>query len=76
MVYRRCSLLILGLVLSVGLALAHHSELAEFDPSDPVTVTAGTVATIDALCRIDTLDEMDYYRHGGILHYVLRKLAS
>ena len=28
------------------------------------------------LCRIDTLDEVDYYRHGGILHYVLRQLAS
>ncbi len=46
MVYRRCSLLILGLVLSVGLALAHHSELAEFDPTDPVTVT-GTLAKVE-----------------------------
>ena len=25
-------------------------------------------------CRIDTLDEVDYFRHGGILHYVLRSL--
>jgi aconitate hydratase len=25
------------------------------------------------LCRIDTLDEVDYFRHGGILHYVLRQ---
>jgi aconitate hydratase len=36
----------------------------------------GTTATIDAVCRIDTLDEMDYYRHGGILHYVLRNLLK
>ena len=28
------------------------------------------------LCRIDTLDEVDYYRHGGILHYVLRQLLA
>ena len=34
----------------------------------------GTVETIDVLLRIDTLDEVDYYRNGGILHYVLRNL--
>ena len=28
------------------------------------------------LCRIDTLDEIDYYRNGGILHYVLRNIAK
>ena len=27
------------------------------------------------ICRIDTLDELDYYRNGGILHYVLREMA-
>jgi aconitate hydratase len=26
------------------------------------------------LCRVDTLDEVDYYRHGGILPCVLRSL--
>ena len=36
----------------------------------------GSEETIQLLCRIDTLDEVDYYRHGGILHYVLRQLAS
>ena len=29
---------------------------------------------IDALCRIDTANELEYYRHGGILHYVLRSM--
>ncbi|MCG7601661.1 aconitate hydratase AcnA [Halomonas sp. McH1-25] len=29
---------------------------------------------IDATCRIDTANEMEYYRHGGILHYVLRSM--
>ncbi len=36
----------------------------------------GSEETIKLLCRIDTLDEVDYYRHGGILHYVLRQLAG
>jgi aconitate hydratase len=36
----------------------------------------GQTETINAVCRIDTLDEMDYYRHGGILHYVLRNLLK
>ena len=36
----------------------------------------GSTKTIDLLCRIDTANEVDYYRHGGILHYVLRNLSS
>ena len=28
------------------------------------------------MCRIDTPNELDYYRHGGILPYVLRQLAK
>jgi aconitate hydratase len=40
-----------------------------------VTVTADD-KTFKAIVRIDTPKEWDYYRHGGILHYVLRQLAS
>ncbi|MBI1392699.1 MAG: aconitate hydratase AcnA [Alphaproteobacteria bacterium] len=36
----------------------------------------GTTTDIKVLARIDTADELDYYRHGGILHYVIRKLAA
>ena len=36
----------------------------------------GAVTRVPLLCRIDTLDELEYYRNGGILHYVLRKLAA
>jgi aconitate hydratase len=36
----------------------------------------GAAQQIPLLCRIDTLDELEYYRNGGILHYVLRKLAA
>ena len=28
------------------------------------------------ICRIDTLDELEYFRHGGILQYVLRSLLK
>jgi len=36
----------------------------------------GTAEEIPLLCRIDTADEVEYYRHGGILHYVLRDLLK
>ncbi len=36
----------------------------------------GSSEDIKVLCRIDTLDEVEYYRNGGILHYVLRKLNA
>ncbi len=35
-----------------------------------------TFAELDLLCRIDTENELNYYRHGGILHYVLRHIAK
>ncbi len=36
----------------------------------------GARRQVPLLCRIDTLDELEYYRNGGILHYVLRRLAA
>ncbi len=36
----------------------------------------GTTETIQVLCRIDTLDELEYYRHGGILQDVLRHMMK
>jgi aconitate hydratase len=36
----------------------------------------GQLKRVPLLCRIDTLDELDYFRNGGILHYVLRQLAA
>ncbi|WP_125461867.1 MULTISPECIES: aconitate hydratase AcnA [Rhodomicrobium] len=36
----------------------------------------GSQREVPLFCRIDTLDEMSYFRNGGILHYVLRGLAS
>ena len=39
-----------------------------------ITRTDGSTEEIELLCRIDTADEVEYYRHGGILQYVLRNL--
>ncbi len=36
----------------------------------------GSRKDVSLLCRIDTLDELEYYRNGGILQYVLRNLAA
>ncbi len=41
-----------------------------------ITRADGSVEEIALVCRIDTLDEVEYFRHGGILQYVLRKLAQ
>jgi aconitate hydratase len=41
-----------------------------------VTYADGTVKNVPILCRIDTVDELDYFRNGGILQYVLRDLAA
>ena len=54
--------------------------LAELSPGQDVEVDVqhadGRTATFTAQCRIDTANEMEYYRNGGILQYVLRKLAA
>ena len=41
-----------------------------------VTFADGSVKNVPILCRIDTLDELDYFKNGGILQYVLRDLAA
>lgn len=41
-----------------------------------VTYPDGKKRDITLMCRIDTADEVDYYRNGGILHYVLRSIAK
>ncbi len=41
-----------------------------------VTRADGSNFTFQTLCRIDTANEVEYFNNGGILHYVLRKLAA
>ncbi len=41
-----------------------------------ITGADGNASTIEVLCRIDTEEELGYYRNGGILPFVLRNLAA
>ncbi len=41
-----------------------------------ITRTDGSTEDVALHCRIDTLDEVDYYLHGGILQYVLRNMMK
>ncbi|PKP96627.1 MAG: aconitate hydratase AcnA [Alphaproteobacteria bacterium HGW-Alphaproteobacteria-13] len=54
--------------------------VADIKPRQTVTVEVtrpdGSTFSFDTLCRIDTANEVEYYMNGGILHYVLRKLAA
>jgi len=47
-------------------------------PSDKVTLEikyiSGDIKKIETLCRIDTKNELEYYKNGGILQYVLRNM--
>ncbi|MFM9269298.1 aconitate hydratase AcnA [Halomonas elongata] len=55
------------------------SGLSELTPAGKVEVTITSPKgekRIEALCRIDTANELEYYLHGGILHYVLRKMIG
>jgi aconitate hydratase len=41
-----------------------------------ITREDGSQERIEVLCRIDTLNEVEYFKAGGILHYVLRQLIA
>ena len=41
-----------------------------------ITFADGSQKVVPLLCRIDTLDELDYFKNGGILQYVLRALVA
>ncbi|KRE06590.1 aconitate hydratase [Bosea sp. Root670] len=55
-----------------GLANVKPRQMMEAE----ITYADGSVKKVPILCRIDTLDEIDYYKNAGILHYVLRGLAA
>jgi aconitate hydratase len=58
-------------VAGVGPNLLPQQEL-----SLKITRAGGKTETIPVICRIDTPIEVDYYRHGGILPFVLRQLLG
>ena len=54
-----------GATLQPGMSLTLH-----------ITRENGQQEDVDVLCRIDTLNEVEYFKAGGILHYVLRQLIA
>lgn len=60
------------LVTIKGLANVKPRQMMEAE----ITYADGSMKKVPILCRIDTLDEIDYFRNAGILHYVLRGLAA
>ncbi|MDB5669017.1 MAG: acnA [Alphaproteobacteria bacterium] len=54
--------------------------VADLQPRQEITVQVtradGSASSFPARVRIDTANELEYFRHGGILHYVLRTLAA
>lgn len=71
---------------SLGLTGEEVFDILDLDaaskPGGQLKVTAtsadngGATRTFEVAVRIDTPQESEYYRHGGILHYVLRQLAA
>jgi len=41
-----------------------------------ITSADGAPQEVPLTCRIDTLDELEYFRNGGILHYALQQLVA
>ena len=64
--------------LSAATLAAFPLHGKEIDPSDIVKLEikyqSGDIRTIKTLCRIDTKNELEYYKNGGILQYVLRNM--
>ncbi|WP_018833073.1 aconitate hydratase [Salinispora tropica] len=66
----------LGLSGVESFAIAGVTALNEGDTPRTVRVTTDTGVEFDAVVRIDTPGEADYFRHGGILQYVLRRMIG
>ncbi|WP_404415667.1 aconitate hydratase AcnA [Vreelandella aquamarina] len=66
----------LGLTGDEEISIAGLSDLSPGGSVKVIIKNAEGERSVDAKCRIDTLNELAYYRHGGILHYVLRKMIG
>ncbi|WP_425828449.1 aconitate hydratase AcnA [Streptomyces fractus] len=66
----------LGLTGEESFSISGVTELNNGTTPSTVKVTTDTGVEFDAVVRIDTPGEADYYRNGGILQYVLRSLIS
>ena len=63
----------------IGSELISIKEIEKgISPSDKLILeikyASGEIKKIETLCRIDTKNELEYYKNGGILQYVLRNM--
>ena len=67
-------------IAMTGAETVSIAGLARLGPRQKVILEiarpTGAIDKVEVLCRIDTENEVEYFRHGGILHYVLRSLAK
>ncbi|MDE1882532.1 MAG: aconitate hydratase AcnA [Rhodospirillales bacterium] len=68
---------------SLGLTGAETVDILGLETLSPrmdikavITRPDGSKTEVELLCRVDTADEVNYYKHGGILQYVLRGMAK
>ena len=66
----------LGLTGTETFTISGVTALNDGDIPRTVKVSTDTGVEFDAVVRIDTPGEADYYRHGGILQYVLRRMIA
>ena len=67
----------LGMTGDEAVTIKGVADLAPRQTVDvEITFASGDKKTVATTLRIDTENELEYYRNGGILHYVLRNLAS
>ena len=66
----------LGLTGTETFTISGVTALNDGHTPRTVPVSTDTGVSFDAVVRIDTPGEADYYRHGGILQYVLRKMLA
>ncbi|MDB5704747.1 MAG: acnA, partial [Sphingomonas bacterium] len=67
----------LGLDGSESFTIQHVADIRPRQDVEVILTRAdGRTETFTTRCRIDTVNELEYFLHGGILQYVLRNLAA
>ena len=69
----RTNLNLIGSELITILEIENGINASDF-VSVEIKYASGDIKKIKTLCRIDTKNELEYYKNGGILQYVLRKM--
>lgn len=67
----------LGLTGHEKFSMIFPENSSDLKPRQPITIKIeGTGKTFEAIMRFDTELELTYFKHGGILNYMIRKVAA